>query len=101
VVFSTHQVARTTAHRKEPEVTIRTPISIAAIALALAAPVAASAAHGHHGKPAEVRSTRGSNDTPTTSYIEISTNPPTYVNVNACQLTGGCVGVPDPDTAGS
>jgi hypothetical protein len=82
-------------------VTIRTPISIAAVALALAAPVAASAAHGHHGKPAQVSSTRGNNDTPTTSYIEISTSPPTYVNVNACQLTGGCVGVPDPDAAGS
>jgi hypothetical protein len=81
--------------------TIRTPISIAAIALALAAPVAASAAHGHRGKPVVITSsTRGS----TSSYIyepATATTPATYINVNACQLTGGCVGVADPDTAGS
>jgi hypothetical protein len=73
----------------------------AAIALALAAPVAASAAHGHGGTPAEVRSTRGNITTPTTSHNETSTSPLSYINVNGCQLTGGCVGVPDSDTAGS
>jgi hypothetical protein len=81
--------------------TILTPINSAAIALVLVVPAAASASHGHRGKPIEVRSTRGSLATPTSSYIETSTSPPTSVNVNACQLTGGCVGVPDPDTAGS
>ena len=89
--------------------TIRTPITItittAAVALALAAPLAASAAHGHRGKSVEVKSsTRGNLDTPTSSYIyepATPSSPATYITVDACQRTGGCVGVPDPDTAGS
>jgi hypothetical protein len=75
---------------------IRTPIITAAIALAFATPMAANAAHGN--KSVETKSSsRTTLTTPSSSYIHTSTSPNTFINVNACQLTGLCAPAVYPD----